>query len=293
MATEKERDDVTGTETTGHEWDGIRELDTPLPRWWLHVFYASILFSVVWWILYPSWPIGTDYLKGVIGYSQRMDFEESMDAARAEQAQYWDAIAAKEMAEIQQDEQLLTFALVGGESAFADNCAPCHGLGGAGQGYYPALGDDDWLWGGTLDEIAYTINHGIRNNDDDDARFSMMPAFGTDELLEGEQIDAVTAYVLSLSGADHDSATAAEGAVIYEENCAACHLEDGKGDIYQGAPNLTDAIWLYGDGAEAVRAQIYNPKHGVMPPWTGRLEDSTIKMLTLYVHGLGGGQIDE
>jgi len=284
MPTKVEKDSVTGTATTGHEWDGIKELNTPLPTWWLYVFYATIAFSLVYWVLYPTIPgIG-----GLLGANNRVALESKLAAAQARQAAYLDRIAASETADIAGDPELLGFALAGGRSAFADNCAPCHGLGGAGQGGYPTLADDAWLWGGTLDDIETTILYGIRSGNDE-ARFSEMPAFGADELLSEDEIAAVADYVLSLSGGAGDADVAA-GAEIFADNCAACHGEAGEGDPTQGAPALNDQIWLYGGERADIMAQVRKPQHGVMPAWAGRLDPATIKMLSVYVHALGGGQ---
>jgi cytochrome c oxidase cbb3-type subunit 3 len=289
MPTKVEKDAITGQDTTGHEWDGIKELNTPLPKWWVYTFYACILFSIVWWVLYPSWPLVNGYLGGTLGSNQRLELDQRLAEARAGQAQYLDRIEKASVDEIIADPELLSFAVAGGQAAFADNCAPCHALGGAGQGPYPTLADDDWIWGGTLDDIQYTINYGIRS-EHEDSRINEMPAYGRDEILARDEIDAVSNYVLSLSGSDHDAAMAGNGAVIFEEQCAACHGEQGEGIQELGAPNLSDQIWLYGDGLEAVTQQIHTPKQGVMPPWIGRLDDETIKLLTIYVHTLGGGQ---
>ncbi len=287
MPTKVEKDDITGHETTGHEWDGIKELNRPLPKWWLYTFYASIVYAFIYWVLYPSWPYVTGYFGGIIGGNQRVQLDERLAEARAAQAQYLDRIGASSTEEILADSELLSFAMAGGESAFADNCAPCHGLGGAGQDIYPALADDDWIWGGTLDEIEYTINHGIRNASDD-ARVNEMPAYG--QILEREDIKAVANYVLSLSDSQHDASLLEQGAVIYEENCAACHGEQGEGIQELGGPNLSDQIWLYGGSEAEVVQQISAPQQGVMPPWIDRLDEETIKSLTVYVHTLGGGQ---
>jgi cytochrome c oxidase cbb3-type subunit 3 len=283
-----ETDQLTGVETTGHEWDGIRELNNPLPKWWLYTFYATIAFAVLWWILYPSWPSRTGHLGGILGSSQRADVARRIDAARAVQAEWRDRIEAAEPAAILADPDLLAFANAGGKAAFDTNCAPCHGLGGAGQGFFPTLADDDWIWGGTLDDIGTTIRHGIRNTEDPDARASEMPAFG--EILDRQQIDQLVAYILSLGGREADAEAAAAGAAVFAENCAACHGEDGKGMPELGAPNLTDSIWLYGGEPGQIAAQIRQPHMGVMPAWQGRLSDPTIKMLNVYVHALGGGQ---
>ena len=290
MAEKIERDPVTGVQTTGHEWDGIKELDNPMPRWWLWVFYASIAFAVLWWILYPSWPTHRGHLPGILGSNARLDLEQRLVEARQAQAVFLDQIAERTPEEIVQVPELLNFAVHGGERHFKDNCATCHGLGGGGQLHYPSLADDAWIWGGTLEEINYTINHGIRNEEDMDARFSMMPAYGPDGILQRSEIIEVAEFVIALSGRDHDADLAAAGAEYYEIHCAACHMEDGSGMTALGAPALNDAVWLYGGDREQILAQIANPRHGVMPPWQGRLSDEVVKMLTVYVHTLGGGQ---
>ena len=290
MARKVETDAFTGVATTGHEWDGIRELDNPMPTWWVYTFYVSIGIAVLLWVLYPSWPLGRTYLGGLLKYNERIDLDDRMAAAKAAQAQWIDRIAVDDVAQIQADPELRQFAIAGGEVAFKTNCAPCHGLGGAGQGFFPTLADDDWLWGGGLDQIEYTIRHGIRNGQDPDARDTAMPSFGADGLLDQKQIGDVTQYVLSLSGQAGDQAAAGRGAAIFTENCAACHGEDGGGMQEMGAPSLKDAIWLYGSEPAQIAAQIYRPRLGVMPTWQGRLDDETIKMLAVYVHSLGGGQ---
>ncbi len=290
MANEVERDEVTGVETTGHEWDGIKELNNPLPRWWVLVFYATIAFSVLWWILYPSWPTLTGYWKGVLGSNQRLDLDRRLEEARTAQARWLEKIAELDTAAVAADPELLAFAMRGGEVVFKENCAACHGLGGAGQFNFPSLADDDWLWGGTLEEIEYTIRHGIRFAEDPETRDSQMPAFGADEILDRQQIEDVVQYVLSLSGRVEDAAAAARGEEIFAEQCAACHGVDGRGVAEIGAPDLADGIWLYGGEPKDIRAQIAQPRHGVMPGWEGRLGDEFVKMVTIYVHNLGGGE---
>jgi cytochrome c oxidase cbb3-type subunit 3 len=286
---EVETDAATGTPTTGHEWDGIKELNTPLPKWWLYVLYATIAWSVVWWLLYPSWPGITGYFGGILGYDQNAALEEQMAAADAARAGQLERLASASLEEIAADPELMNIAFAGGQAAFADNCAPCHGLGGAGQGFYPTLADDAWLWGGTLEAIQQTILHGVRSADPD-TRFNEMPAFGALQMLSREQIDDVAEYVLQLSGAKHDEAAALRGAPVFAEQCAACHGEDGRGIEDLGGPSLADQIWLYGGDKASIVAQIYRPRHGVMPAWTGRLSPATIKSLAVYVHALGGGQ---
>ena len=290
MAGKAERDPLTGAEYIGHDWDGIRELDNPLPRWWLYTFYGSMVVAVLMWILYPSFPWGHGYLPGTLGYSERVDFERRSAAAKAAQAQWTDQIAALDAAAIQGNPELVQFAIAGGEKGFKTNCAPCHGLGGAGQGFFPTLADDDWIWGGTIDQIEHTIRHGIRNGVDPDARDNAMPAFGADALLDKAQIADVTQYVLSLTQRQSDEEAAVRGAPIFAENCASCHGEAGEGVVDLGGPALNDMIWLYGGEPGQIAAQINRPRLGAMPAWQGRLDDATIKMLAVYVHSLGGGE---
>ena len=286
MAT-KEVDTVTGTETTGHEWDGIRELNTPLPKWWLYVFYATILWSIVYCFFYPAWPSLSGYTRGILGYSSRENFNERMAALDAERSVWRERIANTPIDDIGKDPDLLTIAIAGGRTIFANNCAPCHGTNAVGRpGGYPALVDDDWLWGGSLDAIQTTIVHGIRNTTDPDARVSQMPAYG-DGVLDRGQIAAVAQHVLFLGGRGADNA---DGAALFADNCAACHGEQGKGNHELGAPDLTDQIWLYGDDKDAIMQQISRPRQGVMPAWQGRLSDTEIKQAAIYVHSLGGGQ---
>lgn len=292
MPTKVEKDAFTGTETTGHEWDGIKELDTPMPRWWLYTLYATILFAVIYMILYPAipWLGEAGYTRGVLGFSQRVELEESMAEARSEQAVYLEKLEAASLEGMLDDPELVNFALAGGRTAFADNCVPCHGAGGAGGPGYPVLADDGWLWGGTLDDIYITLKHGIRWPGDEDTRDSAMPAFGSDELLDGAQINDVAEYVLTLSGTGGDEAAAARGGAVYAENCAACHGDGGEGNREFGAPRLTDAIWLYGGDKQEVVETITKSRNGAMPAWKDRLDDSTVKQLAIYVHSLGGGE---
>jgi len=279
------------TETTGHDWDGITELNTPLPRLWVYIFYATIVASIVYLILYPAIPWVSGYTKGVLGYTERAALDETMAAARAAQAGYLQRIAEKTPAEIRGDADLLNFAMAGGKSAFADNCAPCHGAGGAGRPGYPNLADDDWLWGGSLEAIHTTVRFGVRWSGNEKTRVSEMPRFGgADGVLKPAQIADVTQYVLSLNGKSKDPASAKGGAPLYAENCASCHGANGEGNPEVGAPKLSDAVWLYGDTPETIARQIGAARHGVMPAWEGRLDSATIKMLTVYVHALGGGK---
>jgi len=286
---EPELDRLTGTLTTGHEWDGIRELNTPLPKWWLYVFYACIFYAAVYCLFFPAWPLPWGgYTTGFGDYSSRKVLNESLVALEQERSVWTDEIRTTSLEKIATNPDLLTIATVGGKSIFDNNCAGCHGTGGVGRpGGYPTLLDDDWIWGGAVNDIHTTIVHGIRNATDADARASQMPAFGADGILTQKQIAAVTDHVLALRGAGAENP---EGAAVYAENCTACHGDLGKGNPELGAPNLTDQIWLYGGSKADIIAQIIKPRYGVMPPWAGRLTEEQIKQVTLYVHQLGGGQ---
>jgi cytochrome c oxidase cbb3-type subunit 3 len=284
-----EFDEITGTETTGHEWDGLKELNRPLPKWWLWVLYASIIWAVGYWIAMPSWPLISSYTKGFLDRSQRAVVTRQVADAKAAQSQYLEKIAASDLSSIKEDPELLRFSLAGGAAAFGDNCAPCHGRGAQGTPGYPNLNDDDWIWGGKLEDIHQTLVVGIRGTHDE-TRDNAMPAFGRDEILEPAQISDVTDFVLSLSGGAGDAAAAERGKAIFAEQCAACHGDDGKGNTELGSPNLADKIWLYGGSREAITQTIRNSRAGVMPAWEGRLSPETIKQLAVYVHSLGGGQ---
>ena len=284
-----EKDPVSGRETTGHEWDGIKELNTPLPRWWLYTFYACIAWAVGYWVVYPAWPTLSGYTEGVIGYSSRAELTKELEARDQSRTVWTDKFAALSVDEITKDSELLNYAMAGGRSIFAENCAPCHGASGSGVGIYPVLADDDWIWGGTAGDIYTTIKYGIRSTHDD-ARLGEMPNFGTDKILENAQIADVAEYVLSLSGQGTDPAAAGRGAGVFAGECSSCHGDTGEGIQDMGAPRLSDGIWLYGGTKQAVSAQIKAPKHGMMPAWTGRLDDISIKQVSVYVHSLGGGQ---
>jgi cytochrome c oxidase cbb3-type subunit III len=285
---EKHIDDVSGVETTGHVWDGIRELNNPLPRWWLWTFYLCIIWAIVYMFFYPAIPWFGGATKGYLGYSSRAEVVAELADAKAAQGALLEKIATTPVEEIEGDQELLQFAIAGGASAFKVNCAQCHGSGAAGSKGYPNLNDDDWLWGGTIDQIYLTIAHGIRYDADEDTRVSEMPAFV--DLLEPQQINEVAAYVISMSSTPADAAMVEPGKVVFAENCAACHGENAEGLQDFGAPRLSDGIWLKASTEAEIVSQIRNPKHGVMPAWIGRLGEPTIKQLAVYVHTLGGGQ---
>jgi cytochrome c oxidase cbb3-type subunit 3 len=284
-------DRLTGTSTTGHAWDGIKELNTPLPRWWLWTFYLTIIWSVAYWVVYPAWPLLTTHTKGIIGYSSRANVAQDLADLAARRGAQAKALETASLEEIRTSPELSRIATARGKAAFGDNCAGCHGLGGAGTKGYPNLNDDDWIWGGKLDDIQKTILNGIRWSTDDATRLSVMSAFGRDGILKKEEVRAVANHVRELAGLPTEQgAELAKGKELFAGNCAACHGDAGKGNPELGAPNLTDPIWLYGSDIDSLVETIHNGRGGVMPAWTGRLDPVTIKSLTVYVHGLGGGQ---
>lgn len=285
-----EVDDISGTETTGHQWDGIKELNTPLPRWWLWTFYATVIWSIGYVVLYPAIPLVNGATSGLLGYSSRADVAREIADANVAKGGLVEKIGSMSLGDIRKDPDLFQFSVAGGRSAFSVNCVQCHGSGAAGGPGYPNLNDDEWLWGGSLEAIHTTLVHGIRFEGDDDTRLSDMPAFGRDGLLDAAQISDVAEHVLALSGQEHDQAAAERGVAIFEENCAACHGEGGDGNPELGAPALNNAIWLFGGDKEAIVESITNSRRGVMPAWGHRLDDATLKQLAIYVHSLGGGE---
>jgi cytochrome c oxidase cbb3-type subunit 3 len=286
----REIDALTGTATTGHEWDGLRELNTPLPRWWLWLFYITIVWSIGYWIVYPAWPLLTNSTQGVFGYHTRSALIEDLDALKQQRGPMMDKLAGTSLAGIVSDPQLLDFARAQGRVAFADNCAPCHGAGGGGAKGYPNLNDDEWLWGGKLTDIEQTIRYGARAGDGK-GRAGNMPAFGRDNILKPNEISAVADFVRSLSGLSTEAgADLGLGKKVYADNRAVCHGPEGKGNREMGSPNLTDKIWMYGPDKATIVQGIQIGRGAVMPNWGGRLSEPTIKALTVYVHTLGGGE---
>jgi cytochrome c oxidase cbb3-type subunit 3 len=284
------KDDDLDYETTGHEWDGIKEYNKPLPRWWLWTFYATIVWAVLYTIAYPAWPGIREATPGLLGYSTRAEVVDEIARFEAANSEINAKLASVELTEIVNDPELNQYAQNAGSAVFRSWCSQCHGSGAAGvqASGYPNLLDDDWLWGGDIEAIHATIAHGIRNEEDPDARWSQMPAFG--EILAEEEIDQVVNYVMSLSGEPQDASLVAAGETVYLDNCAACHMDDGTGDRWQGAPNLTDAIWLYGGDYDTITETVVYSRFGVMPPWTERLSEAEIRAVATYVHGLGGGE---
>ncbi|MGB3148611.1 MAG: cytochrome-c oxidase, cbb3-type subunit III [Paracoccaceae bacterium] len=286
--TRKKQDSRPDPDTTGHVWDGIEEFNNPLPRWWLWTLYATIIWAVGYTILYPAWPLINGATQGYWGGSNRAAVAAEIDRYKLANEQINTKLAATPVGEVAQDPELAAYALNAGRAVFQTWCAQCHGSGAAGARGFPNLLDNDWLWGGSSEDIYTTIAHGIRNTTDPEARFSQMPAFG--DLLEKAEIEAVVNHVLAISGQEHDASLDATGATIFADNCAVCHGAEGTGDRAQGAPDLTDAIWLYAGDAATLTETVTKARFGVMPAWTGRLEEAEIRAVAAYVHGLGGGE---
>ena len=284
--THQEIDAATGTATTGHEWDGIKELNTPLPKWWLYVLYACMIWSVGYWVLYPAIPLPGGETKGILGWSMRGAVMQDVAELQADRAPMVSVLNKSTLQQIASDPKLAEFARAYGRSAFGVNCAPCHGDNGQGSKGFPNLTADRWLWGGSLDQISATITHGARYGDPDGHQGDM-PAWGS-QGLSTQQIGDVASYVYSLSHKTTGDVSA--GKKVFDDNCAACHGPDAKGNPDMGAPNLRTRIWLYGgDKADLIKTITYG-RGGHMPAWGSKLDPATIKSLTVYVHSLGGGE---
>ncbi len=289
MPTKIEKDHISGQETTGHEWDGLKELNTPLPKWWLYTFYATILFSLVWVILYPAFPI--QGWTGLTGWTARGALPAQLEAERARTEPMLARVREAGLQGTADDPELRAFALAGGRIGFANNCAGCHGAGGQGApGGFPNLADDDWLFGGTLEDIHHTIAHGVRAGESDQERGIPMPAFLAMGMLTPAEIADTAEFVLSFTGRATDEAAAQRGAEHYEINCSSCHGPAGEGMREQGAPALNNQIWLYGGDRQSIIRSIAYSRAGVMPSWQGRLDPAMVTMITVYVHALGGGE---
>lgn len=285
---DKHIDEISGVETTGHEWDGIRELNNPMPRWWVWTFYATIVWALGYTILYPAWPLVSDATRGALGYSSRADLAADVESARIATGGIVEKISSASLDEILADQQLSQFATAGGAAAFRVNCTPCHGTGASGGQGYPNLNDDEWLWGGDVNAIYQSIAHGIRDSVDPETRVSEMPAFA--DMLKPEEVRQVSSYVVSLTGTPRDPSLVDAGKQLFADNCISCHGEKAEGNRDMGAPNLGDAIWLKVRDEAEIAKQIQSPRHGVMPAWATRLGDATVKQLAVYVHSLGGGE---
>jgi len=282
----KELNGGKNPKTTGHKWDGISEYDIPAPRWWLIVWIICIIWSFIYWVFYPTWPIFGGNTKGSLNWSTASELAESQKEVSAQRGGLIEKISKSDFDQIQKDPELMEFAINGGRAAFKENCAGCHGTGAQGGKGFPNLNDDDWLWGGKITDIYQTLNYGIRSSHDK-TRLSQMPSFGLNKILNKEEVANVAEYVMSLSD---KSLSNKKGEEIFKANCVACHKNGGIGNREVGAPNLSDAIWLYGGKKEDIIFTVTYSRYGVMPYWIGRLDDTTIKQLALYVHSLGGGE---
>lgn len=288
MSDDNRVDEATGVETTGHSWDGIEELNNPLPRWWLWTFYLTIVWGVGYAIAYPAWPMISGATSGVLGWDSRRLVDEEIATHEAKNAGLVEELVSADLATLDSGDDLHRYAVARGGAVFRAQCSQCHGSGAAGAKGYPNLLDDDWLWGGAVDQIAHSVRHGIRNETDEDARYSAMPAFG--DILTEAEISAAVEYVTSLSQPDFDAEQAKAGAVVFASQCASCHGENATGDKSQGAPNLRDQIWLYGGDRETLTETITKARFGVMPAWGQRLSDADVRAVSVYVHSLGGGE---
>lgn len=285
---ERKVDKTTGVETTGHVWDGIEELNNPLPRWWLWTLYATIIWAVGYTIAYPAWPMISGATEGMLGYSTRQNVADDISAHDAKNAGLVTELIGADLTELAPGDDLHRYAVARGGAVFRAQCSQCHGSGAAGAIGYPNLLDDDWLWGGDMENIALTVSHGVRNETDENARWSEMPAF--DEILTSDEVGAVVEYVVGLSSSEVDSSLAAAGSTLFADNCASCHGDAALGDRELGAPNLADAIWLFGGDRDSLTTTVRNARFGVMPAWGQRLSDADVRAVSVYVHSLGGGE---
>ena len=285
---DKKVDETTGVETTGHVWDGIEELNNPLPRWWLWTLYACIIWAIGYSIAYPAWPMISGATAGVLGYSTRAEVAADIKQHEAKNSELVTELLATDLTTLAPEDDLHRYSVSRGGAVFRAQCSQCHGSGAAGAKGYPNLLDDDWLWGGDVENIVLTVAHGIRNDTDDDARYSEMPAF--DEIFSDEEVGDVVEYVVSLSAPEYDAAKATRGAEVFADNCSSCHGETALGDRDLGAPNLADAIWLYGGDRATLEHTVRYARFGVMPAWGQRLSEADVRAVSVYVHSLGGGE---
>lgn len=289
----KERDPVSDRETTGHEWNGIEELDTPVPRGVLMFLIVTHIWAIAWWFFVPAWPLGTTYTKGLLGIDQKQTVEAQLVAAERDRSGWTGRIETEDYDKILADESLMQTVRNTGRQLFGDNCAACHGRDGKGRANYPDLTDDDWLWGGGPQLIEQTMRVGI-NTQHPQSRVGQMPAFGRDQMLDTNQVRSVAAYVYSLSHADYSTPENVKeieaGREVFVTTCATCHGDDAKGKQDVGAPNLTDAYWVYGGDLGAIIASVHGGRQGHMPTWDERLTNAEIRTLALYVHDLGTEQ---
>ncbi|AAK64981.1 cytochrome-c oxidase, cbb3-type subunit III [Sinorhizobium meliloti] len=286
----EEVDPISGRRTTGHEWNGIKELDTPVPRGVLLFLVVTHVFALLWWVLLPTWPLGTTYTKGLLGIDERNVVEEKLAAAAAARAVWEKRIDTLSYEQIRADEQLMATVRSTGHQLFGDNCAVCHGIDGKGRSNYPDLTDDDWLWGGGPEDIEQTLRVGI-NTRHPESRVAQMPSFGREQMLERNQVRDVAAYVYSLTNPGYSTpeniGRIEAGREVFLTSCAACHGENARGSREVGAPNLTDAYWIYGGTMQTIIESVHGGRQGHMPTWDERLTSAEIKILALYINSLG------
>jgi cytochrome c oxidase cbb3-type subunit 3 len=289
---EVERDPVSGRETTGHIWNGIKELDTPVPKGVLLFLIVTHIFAFAWWVLMPTWPVGNTYTKGVLEVDQRRSVEQHLLESQEGRASWTRRIESESFAQIEADPRLMAIVRSTGHQLFGDNCAACHGVDGKGGKNYPNLTDNDWIWGGTTEQIAQTMRIGV-NSDHPQARVSQMPSFGRDGILDADKVKSAATYVYALSHPEYvtaaNRAAISAGGQVFQENCSVCHGENARGNQDLGAPNLTDTHWLYGGDLSQIVETVHGGRQGHMPTWDERLTDAQIKILALYVHDLGAG----
>jgi cytochrome c oxidase cbb3-type subunit 3 len=288
-----ERDPATGRETTGHEWNGIKELDTPVPRGVLMFLIVTHLWAIAWWFLVPAWPLGTTYTKGLLGVDQHTTVEARVVEGQRGRSAWMARLESEPYDSIMADEALMQTVRHTGRQLFGDNCAACHGRDGKGGSNYPDLTDDDWLWGGGPELIEQTMRVGI-NTAHPDSRIGQMPAFGRDQMLEPDQVRNVAAYVYSLTNPDYSTPQNVDrisaGREVFVTTCAPCHGDNAAGNRDVGAPNLTDAYWIYGGTLDSIITSVHAGRQGHMPTWDERLTIAEIRTLALYVHDLGTQQ---
>ncbi|WEX10818.1 cytochrome-c oxidase, cbb3-type subunit III [Chelativorans sp. AA-79] len=282
-----ERDPVTGKPTTGHEWNGIKELDNRVPRAVIFFLVATTLFSTVYWVLMPSWPLGVTYTKGLLGIDQRQTVEKVVQEAAAQRAAWTDEIARLGFAEITERPELMRIVRESGRTLFGDNCAACHGTDAKGNPGFPSLADDAWLWGGDPEIVAETLRIGI-NSTHPETRFAQMPAFGRDGILDRAAISSIVSFIRNnAEGIDDlgplDAKGIEEGTQLFADNCAACHGAEGRGDPAMGVPDLMDDSWVTGSDRTTLIRIISQGRQGHMPHWENRLTETDRKILALYV----------
>ena len=285
-----EVDPVSGRKTTGHEWNGIKELDTPIPRGVLMFLIVTHIWAIAWWFFVPAWPLGQTYTKGLLGVDQQTTVEARLVEGQQQRSAWTTRLETEPYEAILADEALMKTVRDTGRQLFGDNCAACHGRDGRGRANYPDLTDDDWLWGGGPELIEQTMRVGI-NTAHPDTRIGQMPAFGRDQMLDREQVRNAAAYVYSLTNPDYSTPENLDridaGHEVFVSTCAACHGDNGQGNVDVGAPNLTDARWIYGGDLDTIIASVHGGRQGHMPTWDERLTKAEIKTLALYVYDLG------